>query len=127
MDETELKLFNERLRAAYVASGMPVKEISFKSGVSKLNIDKWLSIAKPIQPKVIELAKVAKVLGVTVEWLVFGEATLVVPERLKGILQHLMMLPGDRVEDLEYILGAMSDRFQKKRELEGNAQAHSSF
>lgn len=67
-----VEFFNDRLRAAKLASGLEVKEIARLSGVNKKTIDKWLG-PDPIDPRAGDVTRVARVLGTTVESLVLGE------------------------------------------------------
>ena len=64
--------FRENLKTELEYSGMLVKELAAKSGVKKHSIDKYLS-AKGQTPSVEIGVKLAKALGVSVEYLVTGE------------------------------------------------------
>jgi transcriptional regulator with XRE-family HTH domain len=66
-------MLRDNLKAAINKSGLIVKEIAAKSGVKKRTIDKWVGIGAT-EPKVNDLYKVCKVLSVTMEWVVDGEA-----------------------------------------------------
>ena len=68
-------MLKENLKAAFRASGMIVKEIAEKSGVKKRTIDKWVG-TEETEPKVNDLYKVCRTLGITVEWAVAGEEGL---------------------------------------------------
>jgi transcriptional regulator with XRE-family HTH domain len=64
--------FRENLKSELDYSGMLVKELAAKSGVKKHSIDKYLS-ARGQTPSVEIGVKLAKALGVSVEYLVTGE------------------------------------------------------
>jgi transcriptional regulator with XRE-family HTH domain len=64
--------FRENLKSELEYSGMLVKELAAKSGVKKHSIDKYLS-ARGQTPSVEIGVKLAKALGVSVEYLVTGE------------------------------------------------------
>jgi transcriptional regulator with XRE-family HTH domain len=66
-------MLRNNLKTAITKSGLIVKEIADKSGVNKRTIDKWVGIGAT-EPKVNDLYKVCKVLSVTIEWVVDGEA-----------------------------------------------------
>jgi transcriptional regulator with XRE-family HTH domain len=66
-------MLRDNLKAAISKSGLIVKEIAAKSEVKKRTIDKWVGISAT-EPKVNDLYKVCKVLSVTMEWVVDGEA-----------------------------------------------------
>jgi transcriptional regulator with XRE-family HTH domain len=64
--------FRENLKSELDYSGMLVKELAAKSGVKKHSIDKYLS-TRGQTPSVEIGVKLAKALGVSVEYLVTGE------------------------------------------------------
>jgi transcriptional regulator with XRE-family HTH domain len=64
--------FQENLRSELAYSGMPVKELAALSGVKKYSIDSYLS-KRDKTPSVESAVKIAKALGVSVEYLVTGE------------------------------------------------------
>jgi transcriptional regulator with XRE-family HTH domain len=98
-------MLRDNLKAAVTNSGMIVKEIAAKSGVNKRTIDKWVG-ASATEPKVNDLYRVCKVLSVTMEWVVDGEAgteyvgtvvrndpTIIqVPDRIRDIVANLLLL-----------------------------------
>jgi transcriptional regulator with XRE-family HTH domain len=98
-------MLRDNLKAAITKSGLVVKEIAVKAGVNKRTIDKWVGISAT-EPKVNDLYKVCKILSVTMEWVVDGEAgtkyvrTVVrndpvavqVPDRIKDIVGNLLLL-----------------------------------
>ena len=89
--------FHARLRACVVQSGMVVKELSDKAGISKRTIDGWLAVKDPTTPKVDDAVAIARVLGVSVEWLVTGKGPEIIPSRLQDILEDLRVLSPDRL------------------------------
>lgn len=62
----------ERLRAARIAKGLSSRGLGAAVGISNAQISKWEQAAYPISAKHVE--NVARVLGVTVEWLKEGKA-----------------------------------------------------
>ncbi|MDR2479421.1 MAG: helix-turn-helix domain-containing protein [Treponema sp.] len=64
-------MIRDNLKAAITSSGFIVKEIAKISGVNKRTIDKWVGI-EATEPKVKDIYKVCKVLGITVEYLISG-------------------------------------------------------
>ena len=64
--------FKENLKEQLVFSGMYVKELAAKSGVKKQTIDSYLN-TQGCTPSADAAVAIAKVLGVTVEYLVTGE------------------------------------------------------
>jgi transcriptional regulator with XRE-family HTH domain len=67
--------FRENLKSELSYSGMLVKELAARSGVSKRTLDNYLNIRSRI-PSADIAVKIAKVLGVPVEYLVTGDETL---------------------------------------------------
>jgi len=96
-------MLRENLKAAIKNSGMIVKEIAVKSGVNKRTIDKWVG-AEETEPKVNDLYKVCKALGVTVEHLVAGKETGGIPQEIISIAQKIAGLdPKDRQDILDFV------------------------
>jgi transcriptional regulator with XRE-family HTH domain len=63
--------FRENLKNELTYSGMLVKELASKTGVNKYTIDNYLSTHN-CTPSANAAVKIAKVLGVSVEYLVTG-------------------------------------------------------
>jgi transcriptional regulator with XRE-family HTH domain len=66
--------FRENLKSQLEYSGMLVKELAARSGVKKKTIDSYLA-TRGYMPSVEAAIKIAKALGVSVEFLVTGEDT----------------------------------------------------
>lgn len=64
--------FKENLRDELSFQGILVKELSAKSGIAKRTLDNYLR-SNESQPTVENAVKIAKALGVTVEYLVTGK------------------------------------------------------
>jgi transcriptional regulator with XRE-family HTH domain len=64
--------FKENLKSELLYQGMMVKELSQKTGISRHTLDNYLNVRENI-PTADVAVKIAKVLGVTVEYLVTGE------------------------------------------------------
>jgi len=64
--------FKENLKSELAYSGIFVKELAAKSGVSKYSIDNYLNKRGQL-PSVEAAVKIAQVLGVSVEYLVTGK------------------------------------------------------
>ena len=64
--------FKENLKSELIYSGLLVKELAAKSGVSKYSLDNYLN-ARGQLPSVEAAVKIAQVLGVSVEYLVTGQ------------------------------------------------------
>jgi transcriptional regulator with XRE-family HTH domain len=115
-------MLRENLKAAIAKSGMIVKEIAVKSGVNKRTIDKWVGVSKT-EPKVNDLYKVCKVLSVTMEWLVDGEAgaeymrkivrndpkAIQVPDRISPIVEGLLFLDDKELNAIRASVEVLSE------------------
>jgi transcriptional regulator with XRE-family HTH domain len=63
--------FNENLKGELEYRGMPVKELALKTGIPKKTIDKYL-LSNSSMPPADKAVLIAKILEVTVEYLVSG-------------------------------------------------------
>ena len=72
--------FNENLRLELVYNDMAVKQLASLSGVQKRAIDNYLRAKDPAMPAADAAVKIARTLGVTVEYLVLGEEQPVLQE-----------------------------------------------
>jgi transcriptional regulator with XRE-family HTH domain len=66
--------FKENLKAELTYSGMLVKELAGRAGLKKHTIDQYLSV-RGRMPAADVAVKIARVLGVSVEYLVTGNET----------------------------------------------------
>ena len=64
--------FKENLKSELLYQDMTVKELAMKTGISRHTLDNYLNVRKNI-PTADVAVKIAKVLGVTVEYLITGE------------------------------------------------------
>jgi len=64
--------FKDNLKSELAYSGMLVKELAAKSGVNKSSLDNYLN-ARGQTPSIEAGLKIAKALGVSLEYLVTGE------------------------------------------------------
>ena len=63
--------FKENLKSELIYAGMMVKELSAKTGIKKHTIDNYLNTHNSL-PNAESAVKIARVLGVSVEYLVTG-------------------------------------------------------
>ena len=68
--------FKENLKAELSYKNMLVKELAAKSGISRHTIDNYLNVREHI-PTIDVAIKIARVLGVSVEYLATGKETAV--------------------------------------------------
>lgn len=67
--------FAENVKFEMDFQDIQIKELSLKTGISKNTLDKYL-FGKKVQPGVENAVKIAKALGVSVEYLVFGDSEI---------------------------------------------------
>jgi transcriptional regulator with XRE-family HTH domain len=67
--------FRENLKSELVYRGMLVKELSALSGISRHTLDNYLNVRENI-PTAVNAVKIARVLNVSVEYLVTGQENL---------------------------------------------------
>ena len=107
--------FKENLKAELNFSGMLVKELAARSGVKKKTLDSYMG-NKSYTPSAENAVKIAKALGVSVEYLVTGKDTTqkisrsVLPSDMQEILQVTKQLNS---KDRDVILNLA--RYLKKR------------
>jgi transcriptional regulator with XRE-family HTH domain len=95
--------FRENLKAELEYQGILVKELAEKSGVSKKTIDHYLT-SDPREPLVSNAVAIAKVLNVSVEYLVDGKTSIKEPSN-NEIKQLALRLSKLSKKDLNIILG----------------------
>lgn len=67
--------FSENLRNELDFQDLQVQELANKTGISKNTLDKYLSQSRKIQPGIEKAVRIARALGVSVEYLVTGETS----------------------------------------------------
>lgn len=67
--------FAENVKFEMDFQDIQIKELSIKTGISKNTLDKYL-FGRKVQPGVENAVKIANALGVSVEFLVFGDVKI---------------------------------------------------
>jgi transcriptional regulator with XRE-family HTH domain len=80
--------FRENLKSELEYNNMAVKQLAALSGVQKRAIDNYLRTADAAMPVADTAVKIARALGVTVEYLVMGEEQPV-PQEIRKITRNL--------------------------------------
>jgi len=83
--------FKENLKAELAYSGMLVKELSASSGINQHTLNNYLSKRGQI-PSIEAGVKIAQALGVSAEYLVFGEEVALKDKQLHGELRAITRL-----------------------------------
>lgn len=110
----KMNSFRENLRNELDFQGLTVKELSAKTGIVKGTLDNYLGIRASIPPADIAV-KIAKVLNVTVEYLICGEDTKIIPKEyncfkpFRSLLEDLSSLSDDSIEKLQIMIHALAE------------------
>lgn len=108
------KTFRENLRNELTYQDMKVKELSAATGIPKPTLDCYLSARQVIPPADIAV-KIAKVLNVSVEYLICGEDAKITPkeysrfEPFRPLLEDLASLSNDSIEKLQIMIHALAE------------------
>jgi len=87
--------FKENLKSELLYQDMMVKELSMKTGISRHTLDNYLNVRENM-PTADIAVKIAKVLGVTVEYLVTGEENqaekFMLGAEIRALIQNFKLL-----------------------------------
>lgn len=114
--------FRENLRDELDFQGLTVKELSAKTGIIKGSLDNYLGARASIPPADVAV-KIAQALNVSVEYLVTGEDSRLVPrdyqqfQPFRMILEDLAVLDEDSLEKLTVMLHALAQLVRNKQSL----------
>jgi len=83
--------FRENLKQELAFNGMLVKELAKLAGIQKRALDTYLLSENASMPPADTAVRIAKVLGVSVEYLVTGEEAEI-PKDVRNILKRILQL-----------------------------------
>jgi transcriptional regulator with XRE-family HTH domain len=83
--------FRSRLRDQIDYLGLHDKEVAAKAGITKRAIDTYVG-SRGCMPSADVAVRLAKVLGVTVEWLVTGENEIKTDEDIQSLIHYFSHL-----------------------------------
>ena len=108
--------FKENLKAELAYKDILVKELAEKTGINKSTLDNYLRDKNSL-PTAENAVKIAKVLGVSVEYLVTGEEKNI-PQKENSILIHRITTELQKLSryDLDSIL-ILSKRMAEKNKI----------
>ena len=104
--------FQERVKIEMKRKGWIVKELAAESDISKRTLDTYLD-SRATMPLADNAVKIARALGVTVEYLVTGqtESRAVLPSDIRHVVEKLEVLDqGDR-RAVEALIDSLSVRY----------------
>jgi transcriptional regulator with XRE-family HTH domain len=93
----------ETLPKLMAEKGIKIPALSKKSGVSKSNIQTWLTGSKP---SIEQLDKVAKALGVSFEYLAFGRSE---EEKVQSIFDKIVLHTGTYEISIKKVVNKRND------------------
>lgn len=71
-------------------------------GVNESTVSTWRT--RGTLPRVDEALRISYLLGVSVDFLVYGKGPMLVPERLKGLCADLLVLPPEKLQDVARLI-----------------------
>ena len=90
--------FKENLKSELAHQDMLVKELAEKTGISRHTLDNYLNVRERM-PTADVAVKIAKALGVTVEYLVLGDESntekTIISSEIRGLIQNYKLLSED--------------------------------
>ncbi|MCH5295851.1 MAG: helix-turn-helix transcriptional regulator [Treponema sp.] len=105
-----METFADRLRAEIEYSGMLQKEVAYKAGVKKRALDMYLGSQGSMPPADVAV-KIAKVLNVTVEYLVTGEKdSHAKPRGFSRLEDDMETLPAEISASIETMIHKIAER-----------------
>ncbi len=101
-------VFKDRLREEIEFKGMLVKEVAAAAGISKSTFLSYID-SRGVLPNVETAVKIAKTLGVSVEYLVTGEDALHVSRLndVQNIVDDLLTLDKEKIAVLKKMIHAL--------------------
>ena len=108
--------FRENLRNEMYYMDVTVKELSEKTGIPYNTILSYLNKYINSVPKADSAVKIAKVLNVSVEYLVSGQDTKISPQKKSNnkVIADLNVLPVDLRRMFESIIHSVADNYRDK-------------
>lgn len=101
--------FSENLRELLDYKDIELKELSAGTGISKNTLDNYLSGQKSL-PNVENGVKIARFLGVSVEYLVCGSDELVALEPIENVVSNLKKLKKADYVSVSKIIKSLSKK-----------------
>lgn len=108
--------FRENLRSELEYQDLKVKELAEKTGINRKTIDNYLTKSSN-DPSATNAVKIAKTLGVSVEYLVTGSNdshafSSVFPQRYRKILENLTELDEIDLSTVEGVIFNLKKRYK---------------
>ena len=101
--------FRDNLKNELNFNGLLVKELAAVSGIQKRALDTYLLNENASMPPADTAVRIARALGVTVEYLVTGEET-VLPNDIRLVLRNLLKLGEKDRKVVAILVNALLDK-----------------
>jgi len=101
--------FRDNLKQELSLSGMLVKELAAESGIQKRALDTYLLSENASMPPADTAVKIARALGVSVEYLVTGEEKAL-PTDVRNMIRNLLRLGEKDRKAVAVLVTALLDR-----------------
>ena len=110
--------FAKRLRSEIEYIGLGRKEFAAKAGIEKRALDTYLGPQQSMPPADAAV-KMARALGVSVEYLVTGKeykqnVDISAYVQFKGILDDLLLLPDETLDPIKAVIKSFAENERKK-------------
>jgi transcriptional regulator with XRE-family HTH domain len=106
--------FRENLKQELTFNGMLVKELASASGLHKRALDTYLLSENASMPPADAAVRIAQALGVSVEYLITGDQT-VLPHDVRHIVRRLLQLGEKDRQVVSVLINALLERREIKR------------
>jgi transcriptional regulator with XRE-family HTH domain len=112
-------MFSANLRAAVAVKGLTTRALEEQTKIPYRTIQSWLSPSDPRMPRADEAAKLARVLGTTVEALAFGEEVAAAPSYpYHDLIVMLNSLSPARLEDVKRLIAPWAHEVRQTSQLD---------
>ena len=107
--------FRENLKQELSFSGMLVKELAMAASVHKRALDSYLLAKNASIPPADAAVRIARALGVSVEYLVTGEENALLPNDVRPVIQRLLQLSENDRRVVSALINALLENHGKRR------------
>jgi transcriptional regulator with XRE-family HTH domain len=107
--------FRENLKQELSFNGMLVKELASAAGIHKRALDTYLLSENASIPPADAAVRIAQALGVSVEYLVTGEETGIIPKNARPVIRRFLQLDEKDRQIVSVLIDALLENHGSKR------------